>query len=797
MKKIIFLCFLLLGVLNTSYSQSSTPASTGMIKGSLLDKEGVAISYASISLSNEQQAFFIGTISSEKGGFKFDDILLGQYQLEIQFLGYKTITQSVLLTKKNKKIDLGKIQMIEDQQQLEEVIVTAEKSAYSLKLDKKVFNVGTDILSQSGSAMDVLDQVPLVSVDPSGTVSLRGSSQVQILINGKRSGLTMNNALDQIPSENIERVEVITNPSAGFDANGTAGIINIILKKNKDEGLNGQIRTVVGIPAEYNILPSINYKNKRLNLFSTLRWRYSDYNGKYTTDQWTKFDNRIQYLNQVEDEDRHDDGRSGYFGGDFYLNDYHTFTLAYYRSETKDTDQTLLNYELRDDLNFEQNILRNGNSVEHRNYNQLEANYTRTFEEKAKKLTIDFQYDFWNSNKKWNLLSTGDIDLNKVTSELSTNTKSSSKDFSLKADYVDPIKKAGRIQTGIKLENRLINNDYLAEHILDDRWTIYNGIDNNIDYSEKIVAGYIQFSSKIKELEYMIGLRSELSLIDIEDQENSFSEKKEYLNLFPSAHLSYALNEQNKIQWSYSRRINRPSLWNLFPFTEIKDFNLQEVGNPNLNPSFTNAVEISFISIQDKLTINPSIYYRHTTDPFQSFLDQDEQQTFIIKPINIDEKESVGFELSMKYQPFKFIRFNGEFDIYHFDEKGNYLDQNLDASATTWRVRLSANIRLPKAVKLQTRFSYWASEQNAQTKELASYDLSFGLSRNFLKDKLNISLRGINVLDSRIRRSISESTDFYVSQSGKRIGPRYSLSFVYKINQTARQRMRQQKRQNR
>ncbi|MFT5765616.1 MAG: outer membrane receptor protein involved in Fe transport, partial [Saprospiraceae bacterium] len=639
--KIIHL-FLTILILFSQLIQAQSTASaqnTGIIRGKIIAANKEAISYASISIFNNENELVQGSISEDNGAFEFNGLPFGELTIDIQYLGFITFKQSVTLDKKSKKINLGEITMKEDHQQLEEVTVTAEKSQYNLRLDKKVFNVGQDILSRGGSANDVLDQVPLVSVDPSGTVTLRGSSQVQILINGKRSGLTMNNALDQIPSDNIDRVEVITNPSAAYDASGSAGIINIILKKNKHLGLNGQLRASVGSPANHILLPSLNYKGKKLNLFSNFRWRYSDYNGTYTTKQRTTQNGISTFLDQHEDEDRHDDGRSGYIGGDYNFNDQNSITLAYFRSETKDTDLTFLTYNLKDDAQGESNILREGNSVENRDYNQLESNFTRTFKEKGRKFTIDLQYDFWNSNKAWDLLTSGDVDPSDFGTALRTNSKAGNKDFVVKSDYAHPLKNESKIEFGVKLETRIVYNDYNAEILKDDNWTNYNQIDNNIDYSEKIGAAYLQYQNKFKKLEYMFGLRSEYTLLDIKDDKNTFSKDSDYLNLFPSMHLSYSLSENNKVQWSYSRRINRPSLWSLFPFSEIKDFNLQEIGNPNLQPSFSNSLEISFLSVHDKLTINPAIYYRQTDKPISNFLSQDNQETFIIQPINIDKKE--------------------------------------------------------------------------------------------------------------------------------------------------------------
>jgi len=796
MKKLTGLLIILLSFSTAIFAQTEN-LNIGLIKGQLLSTDNQAIAYASVSVFDTNEELLIGTISEEDGTFLLEKVILDTVILDVQFLGYQTYRKELYLSRKTKRINLESITLEEDSKQLEEVVITAEKSKYSLQLDKKVFEVGKDAMSQGGSALEVLEQVPLVTVEPSGGVSLRGSSAVQILINGKRSGLTMNNALDQIPSDNIEKVEVITNPSASFDASGSAGIINIILKKNKGEGWNGQIGLRAGTPADYSVTPGINYRGKKINFFSNLRWRYSDYIGRYTTEQQTFSEGNTSFLNQREDEMRHDDGRSVYFGSDYYIDEQNSITLAYFRAETKDTDLTLLNYNLENPAGGKNDFLRTGNSVEERNYNQIEANYTHEFLRKGEKLSFDFQYDFWNSDKDWNLATTGDFLPANVAQDLRTNNKAGSRDYVLQTDYKRPLKNGNRIELGGKFENRIVKNEYLAESLEDDTWTTFNNIDNDVNYSERIGAAYIQYAGQTGKIEYSLGLRSEYTFIDIEDRESEFTDDNKYINSFPSVNVGYKMSESNSLQFSYSKRINRPSLWALYPFSEITDYNYQSIGNPNLQPAFSDAFEVSYLFVGDKITLNPNIYYRHTTDSFQDFIERDAQGTFISKPINIDQRNEAGFEVSLRYQPAKFLRLNSEFNYYGFAEEGTFQDVNLDASGEAWRARVSADFRLPKDIRLQSRFDYWSSEKAAQTTQLATYVLSFSGSKDFFGDKLNFSVRAYNVLDSRARRSITETEDFIIEREGRRNKARYGVSLVYRFNQSSRDRMRRENRGNR
>jgi len=791
MKNLIFIVIATFFACTTINSQSNE--SRGSIKGSLQDSNEQPIEYATISLFNSKSELVAGTISNENGSFDIQKIALGTYEVSIEFLGYASITKKDIgLTSDSYKIDMGTIDLNVDDQQLDAVEVIGERSSYNLQLDKKVFHVGKDVLSQGGSAIDILDQVPLVSVDPTGAVTLRGSSQVQILINGRRSGLTLNNAIDQIDGDNIEKIEVVTNPSSQYDANGSAGIINIILKKNKEEGLKGQIRVTAGSPANHMVIPSMTYMTKNINLFANLRWRYSDYNGIYSTTQTTFQDEQAFSLTNNEIEDRHDDGASGYFGADYYINDKNSITLAYLRYQTKDTDFTTLDYLL--DSN---EITREGNSVENRNYNQIEANYTRTFLDENTKWTVDFQYDFWNSEKGWDLSTKGEMLPSQVASSLRTNNIAKSKDYVLMTDFEKPIGEKLKIEMGAKIENRIVNNDYIAEQEADGKWSVFDGINNEFEYSEVISAAYMQFEKSFNKLELQLGVRGEYTQIDIGDAVELFNDNKDYFNLFPTAFASYQINDANTIQGSYSRRINRPSLWNIYPFYEITDFNRQRIGNPNLDPSFTHGFEVSYLNVQDVLTINPTVFYKRTSNDFSTYLFQAESGTFILLPVNIEQNNEAGIELSLRYKPLKFLSLNTEFSYYAFDEKGSYDSTQLDASGSSWGISTNANLRLPEEIRLQVRYEYQGPRKGAQIEYLSSSDLTVGINKNFFGEKINVSLRGSNLFDTRIRRSKSVSEDFIIEQSNRRTGARYSVSVLYKFNQTSKDRMRNANRGNR
>ena len=662
---------------------------------------------------------------------------------------------------------------------LKEVVVTGEKPGLELRPDKKVYLIGKDILSQSGSAGDILNGIPSVAVEPGGAVRLRGNSNVTVLINGRRPGLTLSNVMTQIPAASIAKIEIITSPSARYDAAGSAGIINIVLKKNITEGLSGQARLVLGVPNDYNLNANLNYKTGKLNLFATLGGRYSDYVGLYTTKQTTTGITAAP-LSKVQHENRHDDGRLVYFGGDYFINPRNTFTLAFFRNATKDIDGTTLDYDFGS-TGIDSSITRNGRSKEVRSYNQLESNYTRTFDKEGKKFTIDLQYDFWNSDKTWNLLTQKTFPVVTDLHPIRTIAIGASKDLVIQSDIVNPFKNKSILESGLKGENRSVSSDFRAEQGLDKDWVTFDNIDNKLSYSESIWSAYAQYRSKPGEFNYLLGLRYEWTQIRIRDREGIFNKGKYYGRIFPTIHLSYAMGKEATLQMSYAKRINRPELWYLYPFNELTDFNAQFVGNPDLNPSYTNVIELALLKQWDQFTFNPMIYAHFTTAPIEQYTYHNDKGTFITMPFNLDKENRYGFELSAIYDPVKWITFNGQFGVYGFRQTGYYKETDFDFTNTSWNGRINIRVKLPWRSAFQARYDLQGPGNNAQRHTRPYHSLSSGLSKNVLKDKGTLTLDGTNVLNSRKIRSVVTGENYIIDQTDNFNAARFRLSFSYKF----------------
>lgn len=632
--------------------------------------------------------------------------------------------------------------------------------------------------------------MPSVNVDPSGGISLRGNSGVTVLINGKPSILAANQGLDQLPASSVEKVEVITNPSARYQAAGTAGIINIVLKRNKLKGFSGSFQATAGLPADHSATANLNYKNERFNVFGRLGGRFSNFYGESINQQVTTTGAGQTILNQINDEERNDKAWNFYLGGDYYADSNNTFTLSFFHNTLQNTDVSLLHYDYSRANQQDSIVRRDLNYTEPQKYNQLELGYRRTFKDKRQFWSVDFQYDFWNDDENENL---GVVQIEPSSEELSrfrTRDIESSKDFLLQSDFTLPIGKEGRIEMGLRGENRIITSKYIAEENQLGTWEIFNGIDNDLDYSERIGGAYVQFANSFKKFGYQLGLRTELTQIQISDVQETFSSEKNYARLFPTAHLSYGLSQSASVQVSYSRRIRRPGFWQLNPFGGYSDNTSVRVGNPDLDPAYTNSFELAFLQSSQKLTFNPSVYFQRTSDYFQFFLSENPGQGFTIKPINLPFENRYGTELVLTYSPAKFLQLNAEFNYYRFTQEGEHEGQNLDFANGTWFAQASARLRIPGNCLFQARFGYEARNESAQLVRLSVYRLGLSLNKRILKGKGGITLNVRNALNSDRRRSQVTADTYFISANTARIGRRFQVAFDYRFNQSGNQRDR-------
>ena len=778
------------------------------ITGKVIEKTSrQPLEYATITLRlpNNPKAVS-GGITNAKGEFSVD-INPGIYDITVEFISFKPTEIKGRNIESNTNI--GTIPLNEDAAQLSEVVVRAEKTTVEIKLDKKVFNVGNDLMVKGGTVSDVLSNIPSVSVDVEGNVSLRGNENVKILIDGKPSNaINITEALRIIPADAIDKVEVITNPSARYDAEGGGGILNIVLKKGKNQGLNGTFIGTGGIPDNNGLSGTVNYKTKNISLFTTQGYSFRSNPGNMTNETtYLNTDNSIRnYIVEPRDNKRYDKGYNGNFGIELAIdkNTSWTNTINYRKSNGDHTDYVLQNYYTGTHA-FDYTINRINQEDNYSNNLEYTTNFTKNFKKQGHKFSIDGSVSSNDDN----------------TTAVVTATRASSNPFSIdntinnqkqnrvlvQSDYVLPLGKGSQFEAGYRGNFSKLSTDYQVKNdgVINPNFT------NVLDYIEKVNAFYTQYGFKQNKVSVLLGMRYEDSNIEINQlATNSFNTKK-YGNFFPSAFFTYEISDKSSASISYSKRIERPRGRMINPFSNLSSNINIFVGNPDLNPSMTDALDFGYIKRWSKLTLSTSLYYNKTTDVFQfarresgNFING--TPVIIMSPINIATEFRTGFEFTLNYSPYKWWKLNSNFNFFQSDTKGDFVytnfnnvvvTQNFDKVASSWFSRLSSKITLPNKIDWQTNLMYMGPQNNAQGRVLGNFSANLAFSKDVLKDKATIALNINDVFNGRKRIMETYLPGVLSSKAEMQWRVRQvTLSFTYRFNKTKNEREKQPKRMN-
>ena len=796
MKKIKFAVILVL--LFTSfynYAQQGPPAKNKVkVTGKVLEKVSKQpLEYATISITAPNDTKVIaGGITNPKGEFDVA-VAPGTYDIKIEFISFK----STELKQKSIQGDtnLGVVNLSEDAAQLNEVVVRAEKSTVEIKLDKKVYNVGQDMIVKGGTVSDVLDNVPSVSVDTEGNVSLRGSDNIRILIDGRPSqAINVAEALRQLPADAIDKVEVITNPSARYDAEGGSGIINIVLKKGKNQGFNGTFIASGGLPEAYGLTGNLNYKTEKLNYFTTLGYNHrTNEGGGLTNTSYYNADGTPKgFLDEDRDTKRESDGFNGRAGIEWTVapNTFWTNAINYQKNSGDTRD--LINYS-----NFDSNSNPTGNSFRLNNgeTNSQNVEYTsnliKNFNDKGHKLTADLSISRNTDNNS-----------SIITASPNYNTTLNDqvqKQVQLQADYVLPLGKGGQFEAGYKGSFGDLNNEYF---VTDDSGAKDPNLSNTLEYKENINALYTQYGFKVNKFSYLFGLRWEDTNIQVNLLDNNDFNTKKYNNLFPSAFISYEISDQSNFTASYSKRLTRPRGRFMNPAVNYSsNVNIFQ-GNPDLDPSLTDKYDIGYIKRWDKVTFNTSAYFEDTKDVFSFVRTPNGEEVngipvILSRPINLGKEQKFGFEFTLNYTPFKWWRVNSNFNLYnvkttgentYVDTNGNTVVQNLDNQANSWFARINSKLTLPYKIDWQLNATYNGEQKTAQGKNLGQFGMNTALSKDVMKDKATIAFNISDIFNSRIMRSYTYLQNDTTLESQRSYGEmqfrkrQFNLSFTYRFN---------------
>ena len=800
MKKIKF-ALILIFLFSGLYIQAQQPPTSQnkfKITGKVLEKiTKQPLEYATISITAPNETKVIaGGITNPKGEFEVA-VAPGIYDIKIEFISFKANE----FKQKNISADtnLGVVNLSEDAAQLNEVVVRAERSTVEIKLDKKVYNVGQDMIVKGGTVSDVLENVPSVSVDVEGNVSLRGNENVRIFIDGRPSNaLNMAEALRQIPADAIDKVEVITNPSARYDAEGGAGILNIVLKKGKNLGFNGSFILSGGIPETYGASANLNFKTEKLNFFTSTGYDYRTSEGAGMTNSTNlNRDTReiIGYTDEDKDTERLRKGISTKTGVEWTVapNAYWTNAISY--RENSGTNNDLVNYN-----SFDQN--RNFTSTRYRLSEgndtgrdlEYSSNFLKNFNDKGHKLTLDFSYSTDNDSDN-SLISDETIGSNIPATFDTTFNNQKQKQVQLQGDYVLPLKNGSQFEAGYKGNFNNMDTEYSVK-------TDNNGnpiadyLSNTLEYNERINAFYTQYGFKVNKFSYLFGLRWEDTKIDVNLLDTQNYNTKKYNNFFPSAFVNYEITDESSVSLSYSKRLSRPRGRFLNPATNFSsNINLFR-GNPDLDPSFTDKFDLGYLKRWEKVTFNTSMYYENTKDVF-SFVRTETGEfvgnnpVILSSPINLAKEQQFGFEFTLNYTPLKIWKINSSFNLSNVKTTGDYsftntqgdvITTNLDNETFSWFSRVNSRITLPYKIEWQLSGMYFGPRNTAQGKSLGNYVVNTAFSKDILKDKGTLALNVSDLFNSR--KMISEtnlpSVNSYSEFQWRR--RQINLSFTYRLN---------------
>jgi len=663
MKKIIFLCLLIISF--TTYANTNpTPEKPGKITGKVIDKNlQQPISYVTVVVKTKSGEIITGGITDENGQFIIDDISVGNNLVFIQYIGYKTQNIPIEINAKGNNIDLGNIELEEDIEALNEVLVVGERSTIQQKLDRKIITVGKDLITAGPTASDIMNNIPSVSIDQqTGEISMRGNENVRVMVDGKISSVPIAQLLKQIPSTSIKQIELITNPSAKYNPEGMSGIINIVLHKNITIGFNGNAS--VGLTyeeqAKFNAALDANYRNGKVNIFGNMSNNVSK-NENYGN-IYRPTDNSDQLLEIL------DNSKSNLFkvGLDFYLNEKNTLSVFTNQNlyDSKTTGDIDIFYFDEIERNQMQRFFSDGESLS----SQYNLDYKLDFGKEGHNIELEADYNVYDDEEIADFTFSGASPIDNYSDFVNTERDG----LTVNLDYVNPLSESTKLELG--LEARLVGTNidykstgetYNSEGILRPTpATLFN-------YERDIYSAYATFGKTHEKWSYQIGLRAET--VEVRADTNAVrSFSNDYIQLYPSAFLTFSPTEKNQYQVSYSRRVDRPGIEQVNPIREWSTPLISSYGNTQLEPQFTNSVEINYTHNMEQGSITTGVFYRFIDNEINRalFIDRTDLNKVILTYDNFDSTSAYGIELSSNYKPTKWWSFNASFDLYSQTQKG-------------------------------------------------------------------------------------------------------------------------------
>jgi hypothetical protein len=795
MNKFIIFSFTLL-ISFFSFAQQPKPAAAQVnVKGKVIDfdtKEN--LEYATIVLKPLNGSAISGGITDSHGKFNID-VAAGKYDISVEFISFKTKTYKNQELKEN--LDLGTIELQINAEALDEVEIIAEKSTVEIRLDKKIYNVGKDMTVKGGTASDVLDNVPSVSVDVEGNVSLRGNENVRILINGKPSGMVglSTDALRQLPADAIEKVEVITSPSARYEAEGTAGILNIVLRKGKAQGFNASLTANAGVPENFGGSANLNYRIEKVNFFTNTGYNYSNAPGNSSANvTYFNYDGDVLgYRDEVSEIERERNRFNTNFGLEYYISDKTSVVgTIYYRDSKGDELNTNTSNELDANYILSSTDVRLDSGNDKDSSLEYSFNLTHDFNDSGHKLTVDLQYGTEKEDQKSQITDQTIYPIFVENNPERTTTNDTSNDVLIQSDYVLPIGEKAQFEAGFKIDLNDLDSDYLVEDYDPITGEYYNNTNfsNSLNFKQNIYSVYSQYGSKINKFSYLVGLRAETTDRTIVLLNNGEDSYKKWTELFPTVNLGLAFNDSESLTLGYNKRLRRPRSWFLNPFESRTSETFIRKGNVNLDPTYTDSFDLGYLKRWNKFNLSSSIYYQHATNNIE-FAQTEEirevngEDTLIIvaMPINLSSEDRFGFEFTANYNPFKWWKLMSSFNFFRAISEGDYNGVNYDSDDVSWFTRFNSTVTFPKLFDWQTTAMYMGPSQGAQTKREGMVSVNLAFSKDILKEKATLSLNISDLLNSRKRESTTTTETTFSQNEFQWRQRQVMLNFTYRFNQ--------------
>ena len=752
----------LLLVSNCVFIAAQTNGNQGVINGKIIDKNTKQpVPYVNVSVM-EDNKIITGGLTQENGNFTIKGLALKKYTVEIQFIGYKKITQEVTLSESNKTANLNTIAIEEEAEQLAGVEIVKERSTIEQKIDRKVVNVGKDLIASGNTASEILNNVPTVSVDPqTKELSLRGNSNVRVLIDGKPSNIDAAQLLQQIPSSSIKQIELITNPSAKYNPEGMSGIINIILHKNSQEGFNGSINSGVtfGITPKTNSALNLNYKVGKVNFYTNYGLNHGkNANEGYINSYRPLFENKQEFGG-----DNLNTSHLVKLGMDYYIDEKNT--ISFY------TNQNLVNGsgDGYTNINYSSLLLRDSQQLsdsETDNYTQTyDLAYKHDFAKKGE--TIDFQANFSNTDSPEN----SDYIFNQVnpnSTRVTTNDIERDTDYlQINLDYVNPLSETVKLEVGAETRIQKITNNFYET--ISEPSESYNRVGNsNFVFTRNIHSFYTNIGKQWKKWSVQAGVRLEQYEID-GDFENvvTSTTPSENINdqstieddifaIYPSLFFNYKASDKDSFNFNFSRRVDRPSIGQISPIREWTTPLVESRGNPALEPQFTNSFEVNYTRTTKIGSVTAGVFYRQINDEIGRVIykNPDNVNQDIISYDNFDDNNTVGTEISANLKLATWWSVNASSDAYFRTVKGTVQNANTqaqeraEADVVAFNIRMNHNFVATKKLRFNLFAMYRGRDLGLQFEREPMYRMDIGSTYTILKGKGSITARFNDVFET-------------------------------------------------